>query len=354
MKLKGCRPGVSASGVLGTLLLFLPSPALAQVPFYQGKTITIVHGHEAGGTGDRRVKAAIPFLQKYIPGNPTFMGQYMPGGGGRAAVNHVYGAARPDGFTIGNSGSSVVPYAVLGEPGVQYDLDKLIFLGAANSASQYVFVSRKDAGLNSLEKIQSASGLRIGANAVGHTIYIVGRLFTYLLGLKETKFVVGYSGAEVDLALIRGEVDARATHADTTLRRNPDWFEKGLVDSHVILEIPRGDKHPRFAHLPELESFARSDRERKLLATFRAFNHVGSPYFLPPGTPKDRVEILKEALRKTLNDPEFRKEYKKFTGDDPTPLMPEAQQNVIRELPRDPEVIELFKKLAGSGPLPPR
>ncbi len=87
---------------------------------------------------------------------------------------------------------------------------------------------------------------------------------------------------------------------------------------------------------------------------FRAFRLSGQTFFLPPGTPKERVQILQEAMRKTLQDPEFHQEYKKMTGDDPTPLMPEALEKVIRELPREPEVVELFNKLAGADPLPPR
>ena len=59
-------------------------------------------------------------------------------------------------------------------------------------------------------------------------------------------------------------------------------------------------------------------------------------------------------MRKTLSDPEFHKEFQKFTGDKATPLMPEALEKTIRELPRDPEVVELFTKLAGADPLPPR
>ncbi|MEE8074770.1 MAG: hypothetical protein V3T60_04000 [Candidatus Binatia bacterium] len=59
-------------------------------------------------------------------------------------------------------------------------------------------------------------------------------------------------------------------------------------------------------------------------------------------------------MRKIFRDPEFLKEYKRFTRENPTPLLPEQQEKVIRSLPRDPEVIELFKKLSGPGPLPVR
>ncbi|HXF76136.1 MAG TPA: hypothetical protein VNN13_08585, partial [Methylomirabilota bacterium] len=72
--------------------MFLPlfsETASAQTPFYQGKTITIVHGRSPGGSGDLRVRAVIPFLQKYIRGNPSFVHEYMDGGGGRKAANYI-------------------------------------------------------------------------------------------------------------------------------------------------------------------------------------------------------------------------------------------------------------------------
>jgi hypothetical protein len=66
------------------------------------------------------------------------------------------------------------------------------------------------------------------------------------------------------------------------------------------------------------------------------------------------VSILQEALRKTFADRDFHREYKKITGDDATPLLPEELENVIRDLPREPEIVDLFKKFVGGGPLPSR
>lgn len=335
-------------------LWFLPDDLFSQETFYEGKTITIIQGREPGGTGDMRVRAVIPFLRKYIPGEPTIISEPMAGGGGRKAANHISRSVKPDGLTIGNVGAGLIANAILGATGVQYDLDKLIFLGSPNSASHYVFLTRRTAGWNTLEKLKAAKGVRIGAQNVGHDIYINARLFAYLLDLQDPRFVPGYGGLELDTALSRGEIDARANIADTIARRTPEWIEKKLVDFHAIIEIPKGDKHPQFKHLPTLESFAKSGKEKRLLEMFRAFRLAGSPYFLPPGTPKERVQILEEAVRKTFRDPEFAKEFKKLTGDDPTPLTPKAMATAIRELPRDPEIIELFKKLASGEPLPPR
>ena len=193
----------------------------------------------------------------------------------------------------------------MGEKGVSYDPDKFIYLGTPENENHAVIYTRKELGLNSLEKLRDASGVRIGGQSVGHVSYVAGRLFAYFLGMKDPNFIVGYSSREVDVALVSGELDARANNATSVLRRNPDWFHKGVMNFHAIMETPKGDKHPVLGHLPEIGSFAKNNREKKLLDVWRAFRGVGSPYLLPPGTPQARVDVLKEAMRKTFADPEF-------------------------------------------------
>ena len=70
---------------LGGVIFLIGSggPASAQTPYYQGKSIKLIQGREAGGSGDIRSKAVIPFLRKYIPGNPTTINEFLPGGSGR-------------------------------------------------------------------------------------------------------------------------------------------------------------------------------------------------------------------------------------------------------------------------------
>lgn len=337
--------------VLVTGILFSSNSAFAQAPFYQGKTVTLVHGRSAGGSGDFRARSVAPFLQKYIPGNPTIAQEYMDGAGGRKAANYIFNTARPDGLTIGSVGGGVVVSAVLGEIGVQYDLDKLHFVGTPYSASHYVLITRREAGLTNLDKLRQATGLRIGSQAVGHTNYTVGRIMAWLLGLKEIKEVIGFTNPERRAALIRGEIDGYAVSDSGVL---PEWLEKSLVDLHVIYAVPRDNKHPQFHPLPEIDGFAKSERERKILTMFRNFSLTGAPFILPPAMPRDRVEIIKEALRRTFKDPAFIQEYRKLVGDDPSPLMPEENERAIRELPRDRETVELYKQFAGAGPLPAR
>jgi len=167
MRLIKTNFGLSAGLFLVALFIqfsFLPGDLLAQAPFYQGKTITILQGTAPGGTSDMMVKAAIPYLKKYIPGEPTLVSEYMPGGGGMKATNHIYKNVRPDGLTVGNLGGGLIANAVLGEPGVLYDINKLIYLGSPHSTYHWVFMTRRESGLVSLEALRSAAGVRVGLN----------------------------------------------------------------------------------------------------------------------------------------------------------------------------------------------
>jgi tripartite-type tricarboxylate transporter receptor subunit TctC len=338
----------------GVSCIGLGGHVFAQSPYYQGKTIKLIQGREPGGSGDIRSRAVIPFLSKYIPGNPNIVSEFMPGGGGRKAANYLFSTARPDGLTIGHVSSGIVTSAVLKETGVQYDLDKFHWLGSTDSAFHYAFFIRKELGLNSLEKLRAYAGLRIGATSIGHTTYTYGRTFAWLLGLKDAKFVLGYSSLEVDAAMERGELDARSNNTAEVLRRSPEAVRKRLFDFVAILKIPREDKEPEFDHLPEIDSFVRSEQERRFLTLMRSTRLVGTPYIISPGTPKEQVQILREAMKKTFQDREFHRDFKKLTGDDPSALMPESQEEIIRSIPRDVETIELFNSINGNKPLPPR
>lgn len=330
------------------------SRALAQTPYFQNKTIKIIRGGEPGGTGDLQARALIPFLRKHIPGEPTIVVENMPGAAGRKAANYIFSAAKPDGLSIGAVGAGLVAGPILGLSGSQYDLEKLIYLGSTESGDPYVFVSRKESGFDTLEKLRAATGLRIGAQAVGHPIYVAGRLFAYLLGIKDPRMVVGYGGIELDVALEKGEIDVRANGADTISQRYRGGEFKNFLMFHASISVPKGNYPAVLPRSPELESFAQTERERQLINLFRTFLYPRWPYIVSPGTPKEIVEILRSAMTKAFKDPGFAAEFKKLMTTDPTPLTGEQVEIAIRELPRDPEIVSLYKKMAEQGPLPPR
>jgi tripartite-type tricarboxylate transporter receptor subunit TctC len=333
-------------------LIVCAMPAEAQTPYYQGKTITIMRGGSPGGYGDLQARALIPYLKKYIPGEPAIMIEHKQGAAGRTAVNFIYSTAKPDGLIIGAVGNVLVSGPILGLAGSNYDLEKLIYLGSTDSGSPTAFVTGKAAGFDTVDKLRAATGVRIGAHSVGHITYINGRLAAYLIGLKEPKFVVGYSSPERDVALLRGEVDG-GSMSSATIQQNPSMMES--VHFHAVITVPKGHYVTPYSRaIPEIDTFAKNEKEHRLLALYRAFDYPRWPYFLAPGTAKEPVTILRSAMAKAFKDPGFPKEFKKLTGLDPAPITADEVDAAIREIPRDAETIALYKHLADHRPLPPR
>ena len=230
------------TAVILCISAFGARPILAQTPFFADKTINVVLGGPPAGSADLRTRSVINVLRKHIPGNPNIIVQSMAAGGGRQAANHVFKVAKPDGLTIGSMGAALVANAVLGEPGVQYDIDKFIYLGTPDSAQHYLFITHRDSGFGNLEKLRAAPSVRIGSQSVGHPVYITGRTFAYFMGVTNSKFVTGYTGPELDLAITRREVDGRVTTGETMLVRSRGGSTKDSWTSTRASRFPRGKR----------------------------------------------------------------------------------------------------------------
>ena len=341
---------------MGLLLSLVPTDVFPQTDFYRGKTITIIQDSSPGGVGHLRTNAVIASLKKHLPGNPNIVIEFMPGGGGIKAANHLYNNVRSDGLTIGRIGSGVVANAILGRSGVQYSLDKFIYLGSGNSQGSTLFFTRKKLGLDNLDKLKASTGLRIGGQSIGHSNYVAGRLFAWLLDLKDPKFVVGYSGAEMDVALTQGELDARANSADAIVQRTPQFINDGLVNFHGIIEVPYGfrDDHPGFVRLPALHDFATTEREKRVMQMYVSFMQFLQAFVLPPGVPMERVKVLKDAFGRMWKDAEFHENWKKMTTGEASPLPADELEAMVKAIPRDPQDLKLYNLLSGGGPLPKR
>jgi hypothetical protein len=154
----------------------------------------------------------------------------------------------------------------------------------------------------------------------------------------------------MDVAFNNGELDARTSG-------NIDSVFKDLGDQvqfHATISNPKGRFDARLPALPDIDSFAKNDKERKIVDLLRAFQVPRWPHHLAPGTAPELVKILREAMAKTFKDPGFQQDFKKLMGREPSSLTGEEVEKAVRELPRDAEVIALYKKLADGGSLPPR
>ena len=111
-------------------IFFFTGAASAQNNFYEGKTIRIIVGFSPGGGYDALARMLSRHMPKYIPGNPTIVVENMTGAGSLLAANHIFNVAKPDGLTFGHFSGGFAFNQVLGQPGIEFDARKFVFVGA--------------------------------------------------------------------------------------------------------------------------------------------------------------------------------------------------------------------------------
>src|SRR3977135_2843718 len=91
--------GIVLLCVLAGLVPVSVSAASAQSveAFYKGKRITLWVGPAVGGGYDAYARLVTRHLGRFIPGNPTFVVQNMPGAAGAVAAGNLYNIAPKDG-----------------------------------------------------------------------------------------------------------------------------------------------------------------------------------------------------------------------------------------------------------------
>src|SRR4051812_43097530 len=151
------------ASVMGAQLAVAQEPAR---PFYQGKTLQIVVGFDAGGGYDAYARLIGRTIFKYIPGGPTIVVQNMPGAGSRVAADWLYNVAAKDGTVIGSLVQSTPVDQVFKEPGVQYDAARFNWIGNP-IVDNVVSITSRQSGLASLADVKAKGGLICGSSGAG-------------------------------------------------------------------------------------------------------------------------------------------------------------------------------------------
>ena len=176
-------------------LLF--SPTLhAQAPFYQGKSITLIIGNQAGGQYDLWARHIANHIAKQIPGNPNIVVQNMPAAGSLVAANYLYNVAKPDGLTIGAIIPGIYTDQLIGRKEVQFDWAKFNWIGTPEQ-TEWLFITRADSPYKSIDDIRSATEPpKCGTTGSGSFVHQVPKLLEEVLGMKLT-LVSGYTGGRM-------------------------------------------------------------------------------------------------------------------------------------------------------------
>ena len=333
-----------------TLQLLNPStlkPIFAQEPFYKGKTIKIVVGLSAGGGYDRAARLLSRYMGKYIPGNPEIIVQNMTGAGSVIAANYVAGVAKPDGLTVLMPHNNVYLSQLAGDKEVKFDLLKMNWIGSLENDDMMIFM-RADAPFKSIKEIIGAKEPpKCGTTGVGGSDYVMSKILEETVGAK-VNHVIGYPGStEIAIAVERGEIACQGLTISTFFSREP--FLTWNKNNFVRFLAQSGHKRDERVNGPTIyelmDEFKTSAPKRRLAEAMLAGGGWARSMLAAQGTPPDRVQILREAYDKAVQDPELLAEAKKLRTEVRPAKGTELQTKAKEAITQPPEVVEQIKKL---------
>jgi tripartite-type tricarboxylate transporter receptor subunit TctC len=268
--------------------------------FYKGKQITLYIGLAPGAAYDVDARLVAKHMTKYIPGHPIIVPVQMTGAGSLSAVAFAYNIAPRDGTVLLAPHQSVPLQQVLGDPGVRADLSKFYWLGTPTQFNN-VIVTWHTTGIASIEDARRQEVL-LGSTGKANTASQYAIALNVIAGTK-FRIVLGYrGGAEVDLAMERGEVAGRGSASWDGMKMRPGWIEEKLIN--VLAQIgPRKAKD--LPAVPLLMDFAADERDRAALRLLSMPIALGDPLLTTPGVPLERVEALRKAFDLTMKDTDF-------------------------------------------------
>jgi tripartite-type tricarboxylate transporter receptor subunit TctC len=327
----GALKRFGASLVLATAIAIPAAQADPVADFYRGKTVNVLIGVGAGGEYDLQARLVARHIGKHIPGNPTVVPQNMTGAGGLKMTNYLAGIAPRDGTTIGMIANAFPALQAAGMPGVQFDAAKLSWLGTIAPVVETLAVWHTT-GVKSIDDVRKRETVA-GASARGAITYTYPALMNELFGTK-FKIVTGYTGGnQINLAMERGEVEARNNTWSSWKATKRAW-----VDEKKIVVIAQAG--PRAADLaaPSIEDMAKSPEDRQLIELIMSGTQLGRPLAITPGVPEERVKALRAAFDATMKDPEFRAEAAKLNFE-VAPVNGEAMQKIVDKVLASPKPV---------------
>jgi tripartite-type tricarboxylate transporter receptor subunit TctC len=316
---------------LGAATLAAATPAGAQqgADFYKGKTVTYIVSTAPGGGYDTYGRLVAEYMQKYLPGS-TFVVKNMPGAGHVIGANAIY-ASRPDGLTIGTFNTGLIYNQLIGLEGVRFDLTKMSWIGKAASDPRVIVIAQQ-APIKTFEELRTqTTPITMATAGVGSASYVETVMLTNALRLP-AKVVTGYNGNEDQLAMRRGEVQGSIASRSTYEQFVNNGFAR------FIAQIGGSE-----TDVPQLGSMVTDPSAKRLLALIQSQGDIARLTAGPPGIPADRLETLRTAYRKAMEDKELQEKAAKAERPVEPAYGNDVAKAVAEALNQTPETITALK-----------
>jgi tripartite-type tricarboxylate transporter receptor subunit TctC len=307
--------------------------------FYRGKQIRLISGHPVGGDYDLGARLLAKYLPKHIPGQPVVFVQNMPQAASIVAANFMHTLAPRDGTVIGSFSRNFASQALMGQPNIEADPRRFIWLGAFSLPSR-VCVDWHTAPVKSPEDLFTHE-LIIAGGGAGSSLSIIPSVLNHVLGTK-FKVIEGYKGInDAALAIERGEVQG-VCMSYGQFNNYQHLIREGKLR---ILFHAEETPVPEIPNVPSIYDQAKTDQQRQLLRFVFSSVEFGRPYVFPPEVPADGVAAMRKAFADVAHDPEMLAEAGK-SRIDMTYHSPAHLERLVQGLyETPPELIEVVKKL---------
>lgn len=334
---------------IAVFLGFAPGLQAQTDPFFKGKTIRIIGG--SGGFYESWARLLARHMGKHIPGNPNIIVQNMLGAGSLIAANYVYNVAKPDGLTLGMFLNTIYLDQLVGRKEVQFAIDKFGWIGSPVGEAMMLYIRADTPYKTIADIIKAKEPPKCGATGTASSSYILAMMLEETVGAKFTS-VMGYQGSgDTDMAVEKGEIVCRAHNVSAHFGREPfnSWHKKNF-DRHLVQSGRKRDPNlPDTPTMYELmDQYKTPEMTRRAAQVILAGGEFGRPMLVTPGTPPDRLNVLRDAYAKALKDPDLLAEAKNAKMD-VDPSTTDELQSLLKEVMNQPkEVIERVKKLLGN------
>ena len=317
-------------------LMTMSASAFAQVGgFYAGKTIEIIVSVSPGGGYDSYARLLARHMGRFIPGNPNFVVQNMPGAGGVRAANHLYNIASKEGLVIGMI-TRELPLLPLLEPnntGPRFDARRFGWIGSPQQETG-LFVLHARAGINKLGDLTTKE-VPVSSTGVGTAPSVYPRVLSDVFGWR-FKIIEGYPGSQEALQGIEtGDVDGHLSGGSSAAFRARIQPWVAARQANVMLQMGFR-KDPAFSAAPLAFELATRETDRQLLELVLTPQLMGRPLVAPPGLPAERLEMLRTAFNMAMKDDQ---------------VLAEAQKQALEIQPVEgAEISAVLDKVYGSSP----
>jgi tripartite-type tricarboxylate transporter receptor subunit TctC len=315
--------------------------------FFAGKTLRVLVGFSPGGGYDLYARELARYLGRHVPGNPSIVVQNMVGAGSLKVVNYLYNAAPRDGTVIATFARGIVFEPLIGHlEGAQFDAPKFNWIGSVSNEVG-VCATNASRGVHTWADMLVKPTV-IGASGAGADSDVFAIVLRNLFHVP-MRIVTGYpGGADIDLAMERGEVDGRCGWSwNSIVSRSREWLASKRIDITIQIAL---QKHEDLRDVPLIMDLVADPRQNAALKIIVSRQSMARPFAAPPEVPAERVETLRKAFDATVADPEFLAEMQSQALE-VRPVAGAEVQALVRELYATPaDVVKLAREIMIDKP----